>query len=183
MFIGYKFPNKLGLDSKQILLGPKQSDSSSKTTHIVLFPVNIPQRLCFIFGWPPSFFCWFIGLCMAIHGRRPKKFPPLQGPSKEYVRTTGIWSYFLSQKTLGLHSRFLAFPQGPGGFRKLWEASRSHFHLSWHLQVPMVTSYGQKPFWGGNCSYRVRIQRLLDTSESFEPVIETQTIKENSTIH
>ena len=43
---------------------------------------------------------------------------------------------------------FLAFPQGPGGFRKLREAYRKLFHRSWYLQVPVVTSYSQKP-WGG----------------------------------
>ena len=32
-----------------------------------------------------------------------------------------------------LHDRFLAFPWGPGGFRKLREACRNHFHLSWYL--------------------------------------------------
>ena len=45
-------------------------------------------------------------------------------------------------------NRFLAFPEGPGGFRELREADRNHFHLSWYLLVPVVTSYGQKP-WGG----------------------------------
>jgi len=29
--------------------------------------------------------------------------------------------------------RFLAFSRGPGGFRKLWEAGRNNFHLSWYL--------------------------------------------------
>ena len=47
--------------------------------------------------------------------------------------------------------RFLAFPEGPGGFRKLKEAGRNHFHLSWYLLVSVVTSYDQK-LWGGNFS-------------------------------
>ena len=42
---------------------------------------------------------------------------------------------------------FLAFPRGPGGFRELREAGRNHFHLSWYLIVPGITSYGQKPSW------------------------------------
>ena len=42
----------------------------------------------------------------------------------------------------------MAFPGGPGGFRELREAGRIHFHLSWYLVVPVVTSYGQKS-WGG----------------------------------
>ena len=33
-------------------------------------------------------------------------------------------------------------------FRKLREACRNHFHLSWYLLVPGITSYSQKP-WGG----------------------------------
>ena len=41
--------------------------------------------------------------------------------------------------------RFLAFPGGPGGFRELREAGRNHFHLSWYLLVPGITSYGPKP--------------------------------------
>ena len=47
-----------------------------------------------------------------------------------------------------LKLRFLPFSQGPGGFRELREAYRKHFHLSWYLLVPVVTSYDQKP-WGG----------------------------------
>ena len=30
-----------------------------------------------------------------------------------------------------LKLRFLAFLEGPGGFRELREAGRNHFHLSW----------------------------------------------------
>ena len=44
--------------------------------------------------------------------------------------------------------RFLAFSRGSGGFRELREAGRKHFHLSWYLVVPGVTSYGQNPSWG-----------------------------------
>ena len=47
-----------------------------------------------------------------------------------------------------LKLRFLAFPEGPGGFREVREADRNHFHLSWYLLVPRITSYGQKPSWG-----------------------------------
>ena len=53
-----------------------------------------------------------------------------------------------SVKIRGLKRRFLAFTQGPGGFREVREASRNHFHLSWYLLVPGVTSYDQEP-WGG----------------------------------
>ena len=42
---------------------------------------------------------------------------------------------------------FLAFPQGPGGFRELRKAGRNHSHLSWYLKVAGITSYGRKP-WG-----------------------------------
>ena len=50
---------------------------------------------------------------------------------------------------------FPAFSRGYGGFRELREAGRKHFHLSWYLLVPVVRSYGQKP-WGGNFFVRVR---------------------------
>ncbi len=40
-----------------------------------------------------------------------------------------------------LKLRFLAFSQGPGGFRELREAGRNHFHLSWYLSDAVVTSY------------------------------------------
>ena len=43
---------------------------------------------------------------------------------------------------------FLDFSRGLGGFRGLREAYRNHFHLSWYLSVPVVTSYSQKPSWG-----------------------------------
>ena len=39
----------------------------------------------------------------------------------------------LSEIVRVLKLRFLAFPQGPGGFRELREAGRNHFHLSWYL--------------------------------------------------
>ena len=47
-----------------------------------------------------------------------------------------------------LKPMFLVFPGGPGGFMELREADRNHFHLSWYLIVPGVTSYDQKPSWG-----------------------------------
>ena len=46
----------------------------------------------------------------------------------------------LSQKNRSLKRRFLAFLGGPGGFRKLREAYRNHFHLSWYLLVPGIAS-------------------------------------------
>ena len=52
-----------------------------------------------------------------------------------------------SIKVRVLNNRCLAFPRGLGGVRELREACRNHFHLSWYLQVPVVTSYGQKRSW------------------------------------
>ena len=49
-----------------------------------------------------------------------------------------------SVKNRVLKLRFLAFPEGPGGFRELREAGRNHFHLSWYLLVPGITNYDQK---------------------------------------
>ena len=86
-------------------MGPENSDSSSKTTYIVLFPglkstiqIKITQKLCFI----------------------------------------------VSVEFRVLKLRFLALLGGPGGFRELREAGRNHFHLSWYLSVPGLTSYDQK---------------------------------------
>ena len=60
--------------------------------------------------------------------------------------------------------RFLAFPGGPGGFREVREADRNHFHLSWYLIVPGITSYCQNPSWG-DFFYRPRyiLGLLLNT--------------------
>ena len=46
-----------------------------------------------------------------------------------------------------LKLRLLAFSGGPGGFRELRGPGRNHFHLSWYLLVPGITSCDQKP-WG-----------------------------------
>ena len=54
-----------------------------------------------------------------------------------------IFSEFVC-KNLGSKTQVFGFSQGPGGFRELREAGRNHFHLSWYLLVPGVTSYGQK---------------------------------------
>ena len=43
---------------------------------------------------------------------------------------------------------FLAYFQGPGGFRELREVYRNHFHRSWYLSDAVVTSYSKKPSWG-----------------------------------
>ena len=47
-----------------------------------------------------------------------------------------------SVKNRAVKLTFLAFPGGPGGFREVREAGRNHFHLSWYLLVPGVSSYG-----------------------------------------
>ena len=61
--------------------------------------------------------------------------------NKEYkIILSNFYIKFRVQKL-----RFLAFSRGSGGFRELREAGRKHFHLSWYLSVPVVTSYDQKP--------------------------------------
>ena len=67
---------------------------------------------------------------------------PKKGVNKEYN------DFFLtfSEHFRVLKLRFLAFPEGPGGFRELREAGRNHFHLSWYLSVPGITSYDQEPY-------------------------------------
>ena len=54
--------------------------------------------------------------------------------------------------------RLLVFPEGPGGFRELREAGRNHFHLSWYLIVPGVTSH--------NKIYKKNKQNLRQTKEN-----------------
>ena len=51
------------------------------------------------------------------------------------------FSPIFSGKSPVLKLTFLAFPGGPGGFRKVREAGRNHFHLSWYLLVPGARSY------------------------------------------
>ena len=72
----------------------------------------------------------------------------------------------LSVKNRVLKLRFFAFVEGPGGFRELREASRNHFHLSWYLIVPGITSYGNKNPPGRKNVYRPRSQSsLMDEHE------------------
>ena len=49
-----------------------------------------------------------------------------------------------SENNRVLKLRLLAFPKGPGWFREVRGAGRNHFHLSWYLLEPGVTSYDQK---------------------------------------
>ena len=62
---------------------------------------------------------------------------------KDYVQNCSL-------TCLVLKLRFLAFPQGPGGFRELREACRNHFHLSWYLLVPGDYELWPKTLLGGN---------------------------------
>ena len=70
----------------------------------------------------------------------PRGGSPKKRVNKEYKEISPNFS--LNFRVLKL--RFLALSEGPGGFRELREAGRNHFHLSWYLLVPGVTSYGQK---------------------------------------
>ena len=63
-------------------------------------------------------------------------------PRSKLVNPGQNTSFAIKNRVLKL--RFLAFPDGPGGFRELREAGRNHFHLSWYLLVPGVTSHDQK---------------------------------------
>ena len=71
----------------------------------------------------------------------------------------------------------LALPGGPGGFRELREASRNHFHLSWYLLVPGITSYDQKPL-GGNFFVRVRkVDALIQVQSSLRRLTDLECQK------
>ena len=69
---------------------------------------------------------------------------PKIGPKKGINKANKDFSPICSPTILVLKLDFLAFPQGPGGFREVREAGRNHFHLSWYLLVSGVTSYDQK---------------------------------------
>ena len=70
---------------------------------------------------------------------------PLIGPFKGFNKENKVLisNFYITVRDQKL--RFLAFSRGSGGFRELREAGRKHFHLSWYLSVPVVTSYDQKP--------------------------------------
>lgn len=68
------------------------------------------------------------------------------GSSKGPMRITNTFPYLLYLKDRILKSRLLAFSPGAGGFRKLREACRNHFHLSCCLSGAVVTIYSQKPY-------------------------------------
>ena len=64
-YIGYAFSKRTWSRLINYVLGPRKSDSSSKTTCIVLFPglnsqiqVKIPQHVFFNWFWTPS--CFFL---------------------------------------------------------------------------------------------------------------------------
>ena len=70
--------------------------------------------------------------------------PPGGFPEKGVNKANKDFSPNFSLKIRVLKLRFLAFPEGPGGFRELREAGRNHFHLSWYVLVLGVTSYSKK---------------------------------------
>ena len=61
-----------------------------------------------------------------------RKFP-FNRANKEFFPKS-----YLTFRVLKL--RFLAFTEGPGGFRELREAGRNHFHLSWYLSVYLASA-------------------------------------------
>ena len=50
-------------------------------------------------------------------------------PKKGLIRNVIFFFLIFSVKFRGLKLTFLAFPEGPGGFRELREAGRNHIHL------------------------------------------------------
>ena len=67
------------------------------------------------------------------------------GPQKGINKANKDFFQNFSLNFRALKLMFLTFSEGPGRFRELREAGRNHFHLSWYLLVPGVTSY--------ECSY------------------------------
>ena len=80
----------------------------------------------------------------------------------QIMRSIWVWtevkisrhSFFYNNKIGGIKHQLFAFPRGPCGFRRLREACRSHFHLSWYLSDAVVTNHGPKPC--GDLFYRLR---------------------------
>ncbi len=70
-----------------------------------------------------------------------RSISPGGSPKKGLIRNIMILFANLSSNFRVLKLRFFAFVGGPGGFRELREAGRNHFHLSWYLLVPVITSY------------------------------------------
>jgi len=92
-------------------------------------------------------------------------FGPLKGISRNKKGTCPI-SFTTSRV---LCNRFLFCSRGPGGFRKVLEAARSHFHLSWYLSDAVVTSYGQKLL--GDLFYHLRYR--AEATSLFRVMIRT----------
>ena len=84
-----------------------------------------------------------------------------------YIRKLVAYTLtFSSNSWSSISQCFVAFPRGPGGFRKLREACRNHFHLSRYLKMPRVTNYGQK-LWGVTFSslYGMPKEGILEVNE------------------
>ena len=70
---------------------------------------------------------------VAAYQQTVNKIPPLIGPFKRiYKDYKGFFPHF-SEKNRALKDRFLAVFRGGEGFRKVREAYRKRFHLSWYL--------------------------------------------------
>ena len=69
--------------------------------------------------------------------------PPGGVPKKGVNKANKDFFPICSIKNRVQKQRFLAFSQGPGGFRELREAYRKNFHLSWYLSDVVAQSGGQ----------------------------------------
>ena len=81
--------------------------------------------------------------CGVVRVTRLVHLPGGGPPKKELIRNIRNFSPIFSLKIRVLKRWCLAFSGGPGGFRELRGAGRNHFHLSWYVLVPGVTSYDQ----------------------------------------
>ena len=73
------------------------------------------------------------------HGKRPSGWPPGGSPKKGVNKEYKDFFPNLSVKNRVLKLRFLAFSQGPGGFREVREADRNHFHLMEEFSQVKIT--------------------------------------------
>ena len=87
---------------------------------------------------------------MEIHPNGPRDLPnhPTTLKNGQETRNSEKDNGRKQLKHIGfLISNIFGFPEVfevPGGFKKLREACRLNFHLSWYLYVFMVPSYDQK---------------------------------------
>ena len=82
-----------------------------------------------------------------------KKSPPIEPKQGIHKEINVVFHIFVIKIQL-LNLSFCCFSRGSWRV-ELRKAGMNHFHLSWYLILPWITSYGQQP-WGICFCYRLR---------------------------